>query len=102
MKLWTNGQGNYVMTNMEDNGTLTALSRLSKVGRADLRRVLVLRTGSNYDMQAPGQTAAESAFAPYAGNIPSLEAAHKVGSTVLHELRKNWAKWESTVPGEKR
>jgi purine nucleoside permease len=98
VKLWTNGQGNYVMTNMEDNGTVTALSRLSKTGRADLRRVLVLRTGSNYDMQAPGQTAAESAFAAYAGGLPSLEAAHKVGSTVLHELLKNWSKWENTIP----
>lgn len=98
VKLWTNGQGNYVMTNMEDNGTVTALSRLSKAGRADIQRVLVLRTGSNYDMQAPGQTAAESAFAPYAGSLPSLEAAHKVGSTVLHELLRNWSKFENTIP----
>lgn len=102
VKLWTKGQGNYVMTNMEDNGTVTALSRLSKAGKVDFRRVLVLRTASNYSMQAPGQAAAESVFAEYAGGLPSLESAHKVGSAVLHELLRNWAKWESSVPGDQR
>lgn len=86
IKLWTQGAGNYVMTNMEDNGTAMALTRLSRIGRADFNRVLFLRTGSNFCMPPPGVDAAESLSAPYAGRGPSLEAAHRVGSTVLHAI----------------
>jgi purine nucleoside permease len=100
VKLWTGGQGNYVMTNMEDNGTVTALSRLAKIHKVDFRRVLVLRTASNYSMQAPDQSAEESVFAEYAGGLPSLESAYLVGSTVLHQLLENWSKWEGSIPGE--
>jgi purine nucleoside permease len=100
VKLWTGGQGNYVMTNMEDNGTATALTRLSKIHKVDFRRVLVLRTASNYSMQAPGQSAEESVFAEYAGVLPSLESAYLVGSMVLHKLLEDWSKWEKSVPGE--
>ena len=100
VKLWTGGQGNYVMTNMEDNGTVTALARLAKIHKVDFRRVLVLRTASNYSMQAPGQSAEESVFAEYVGSLPSLESAHLVGRTVLHKLLENWSKWETSIPGE--
>jgi purine nucleoside permease len=102
VKLWTGGRGNYVMTDMEDNGMLTALSRLSQAKKADLRRVLLLRTASNYCMQAPGQTASASLSAEYAGMIPSFEAAYQVGSTVLHELLKGWPKWEAKIPGDEQ
>ena len=40
---------------MEDSGTLQALTFLSQAGRVDLQRVLVLRTVSNYDREAPGR-----------------------------------------------
>lgn len=102
VKLWTGGRGNYVMTAMEDSGMLTALSRLSKANKVDFRRVLLLRTASNYCMQAPGQTASNSLSAEYAGALPSLEAAYQVGSTVLHELLTGWAKWEAAIPGDEK
>jgi purine nucleoside permease len=56
----TDGKGEFVTTAMEDTGTLQALTFLARAGRADLNRVLVLRTASNYDQQRPGITAAES------------------------------------------
>lgn len=99
VRLWTRGQGNYVMTNMEDNGTANALQRLSKIGRADYNRLLVLRTGSNFSMPPPGMDAASSILPPYVGLIPSLEAAHRVGSVVVRELVENWLKWEDRIPG---
>ena len=84
------------------SGTLTALRRLSRGGRVDLNRVLVLRTANNYDMQWPGGTAAERLFGEQltkdSGYIPSLEAAHRVGSVVVHELVNGGAKYEKTVP----
>lgn len=101
VKLWTHGQGNFVMTNMEDNATAMALQRLSHDHKADFNRVLFLRTASNFCMQAPGQTAGGSATAGYAGTLPSLEAAYRIGSPVLHEIVNNWSKWENTIPGER-
>jgi len=100
VKMWTNGKGNFVMTNMEDNGVATSLKRLSLNHKVDFQRFLVLRTGSNYSMPPPGQTAASSLFREYVGGLAALESAHQVGSIVLHELLKNWAKWENRIPGE--
>jgi purine nucleoside permease len=99
MRLWTKGQGNFVMTNMEDNGIANALQRLSRAGRADYNRLLVLRTASNYSMPAPGVEATASIFAPYIGLIPSLEAAYRIGSIVVHDLVGNWSKRERQIPG---
>lgn len=100
VKLHTDGQGKFVMTNMEDAGIAEALTRLDRMHRADFHRVMVLRTGSNYSMQAPGHTAAESITAPYTGGLPALEAAYRVGSTVLHALLKDWTRYQDHIPGE--
>jgi purine nucleoside permease len=100
VKMWTNGKGNFVMTNMEDNGVATSLKRLSLNHKVDFQRFLVLRTGSNYSMPPTGQPAASSLFREYVGGLAALESAHQVGSIVLHELVKNWSKWEDRIPGE--
>lgn len=100
VKLFTASQGNFVMTNMEDSGIAEALTRLDAMHRADFRRVMVLRTGSNYSMQRPGHTAVESVTAPYVGGLAAFEAAYRVGSPVVHELLKNWSKWKNVTPGE--
>ncbi|MBL9202511.1 MAG: purine nucleoside permease [Opitutaceae bacterium] len=103
VKYYSDGTGNYVTTAMEDTGTLQSLTWLARAGRADVDRVLVLRTASNFDMQWPGGDAAESLSGEklgpgYSAYLPSLEAAHKVGSRVVHELIKNWARYEMAVP----
>jgi len=36
--------------------------------------------------------------AEYAGMIPSLEAAYRVGSPVVHALVKDWAKYSVQTP----
>jgi purine nucleoside permease len=100
VKLFTRNAGNFVMTNMEDAGIAEALQRLDAMHRADFGRVMLLRTGSNYSMQRPGHTAAESITAPYVGYMSALESGYRVGSTVLHQLLMNWDKWEQGTPGE--
>ena len=99
---YTAGRGRYVTTAMEDTGTLRALTNLTRAGRADVNRALVLRTASNFDMQAPGFTAAESLSGEKLGNyaafVPSLEAAHAVGSRVVHALVAGWKIYETTPP----
>jgi purine nucleoside permease len=99
---WTGGRGRFVMTAMEDTGTLQALSFLARAGRADLRRILVLRTGSNYTMPPSGMSAAESLGAmslnQNPGYLPALEAAYLVGRKVVDELIENWAAYADANP----
>jgi purine nucleoside permease len=83
---------------MEDQGIAAALSRLSKMGRVDFQRVLFLRTASNYCMPAPAQDVNQSLHSEYAGYLPSLEAAYRVGSRVTHELAAHWDRFRDRAP----
>jgi len=99
---YTAGKGNYMVSAMEDSGTMQALTFLSQAGRVDLQRVLVLRTVSNYDREAPGVPAAESLQEMVSGNysayLPALEAAQTVGDKVVRDLVEHWSERESTIP----
>jgi purine nucleoside permease len=99
---FTGGKGNYMISAMEDTGTLQALTFLSQAGRGDMQRVLVLRTVSNYDRQPPGTTAAASlkdmATYNYSAYMPALEAAETVGDKVVRDLVEHWGERESTIP----
>jgi purine nucleoside permease len=97
-RLWSDGKGEFAMSDMEDQGIAAALQRLSKMGRVDFQRVMFLRTGSNYCMQAPNQDVNKSLHAEYAGYLPSLEAAYRVGSRVTHELAAHWDRYRDTPP----
>jgi len=97
-KLYTDGEGDFVMSNMEDQGIAAALDRLSKMGKVDFQRVLFLRTGSNFCMPHPGQTTAESMTEEYSGTEPALESAYLAGSKVVHQLISGWDQYEATIP----
>jgi purine nucleoside permease len=105
LRYYTDGRANYVMTAMEDTGTLRALELLGKAGRCDPRRALVLRTASNYDSPWPGASAVESlnseAPGTFSGLLPALEAAHAVGVRVVRELLAGWDRYETVPPGER-
>jgi purine nucleoside permease len=63
--------------------------------------VLVLRTGSNYSIPPPGVTAAENMQkenSGYSALGPSVEAAYKVGSTVVEELLGKWSVYRDHPP----
>lgn len=95
---WSGGEANYCMTEMEDTGTLTALSRLADAGLVDMQRVLVLRTASNFDRPYEGQTAAESLAADSGGFVPSTTNAYLAGSAVTDYILANWEIWAAGVP----
>ena len=88
VRYYTGGKGNFVVSAMEDTGTLQSLTFLSHAGKVDLKRVLVLRTVSNYDQPPPGMTAAESLaqqkVGKYGAYLPALEAAYAVGSPIVN------------------
>ena len=102
VRYYTGGKANYVTTAMEDSGTLRALTNLGRAGKVDRERVLVLRTASNYDMQWPGGTAAQSMSGEqlgiYSAYLPSLEAAYRVGSRVVHALTDGWSRYGTELP----
>ena len=101
-RYYTAEKGNYMIAGMEDSGTLQALTFLNQAGRADLRRVLVLRTVSNYDREPPGENAADSLKEMVSGNysayMPALEAAQTVGGKVMRDIVEHWPDRESNIP----
>jgi purine nucleoside permease len=99
---WTEGRGDFVSSAMEDTGTYLSLSWLSRVGRVDVSRLLVLRTASNYTMPPPGVTAAENLLAEnkgYSGLSIAVESAYQVASKVVDQLIADWAVYENQLPG---
>ncbi len=98
----TGGQGTYAICGMEDTGTLQSLTWLARAGRVDGKRVLVLRTASNYDQQREGITAAESLaetkITKYSAFLPSLDTAFRVGDVVVRNLVTHWAQDRDTLP----
>jgi len=88
---------------MEDSGTLQALTFLSRAGRVDPQRVLVLRTVSNYDREAPGTTPADSlkgmVFGNYSAYLPALEAAEIAADKVVRDIVEHWGERAAVIPG---
>ena len=103
VKYWTEGEGEFVSSAMEDTGTAQSLFYLDRAGKADYDRLMVLRTASNFTVPAPGLTAAESLLhegEDYAGLGLALENAYRVGSRVVDELVNNWDQYQEKLPYE--
>jgi purine nucleoside permease len=102
MSYFTNGEGRFATTAMEDTGTLQSLQYLAKAGKVDWQRVLVLRTVSNYDQQPRGVDAASSLanqrIGQYGAYLLSLESAYTVGHAVVSELIRSWDKYGAQIP----
>jgi purine nucleoside permease len=68
----------------------------------DVRRVLVLRAGSDHDTPPPGVTAAaqlaKTKIGAYAAFGPALESCYQVGSTVVDYLVAHWTTVRDTPP----
>ena len=101
---WTEGQGTFFTSGMEDTGTLHALRHLTKLGLADYDRTLLLRAASNFTYPPPGVTVMENLFAEtggdanYPGYAPSLENARRAGMMVINTLLENWKSFHTQTP----
>jgi purine nucleoside permease len=98
----TGGQGSFVTSAMEDSGTVQSLTWLSRAGKVDIRRVLVLRAGSDHDLPPPGRSAAEALartkIGQYAAYGPAIENAYRVGAAVVEALLAQWSTYRDTPP----
>ena len=99
---WTQGKGTFVTSAMEDTGTFQSISYLAQIGRADARRVMVLRAGSDYTVPPPGVSAADhlrnEKVQGYPGMSAALEGLYRTGSVVIDELLAHWDRYSKDTP----
>jgi purine nucleoside permease len=104
MRLLTAGKGVYCTTQQEDNAVLEALTRGSQAGLLDLRRVVVLRSASDFDRPYAGQSALQSLETqlalPNAFRIATLNLVH-AGMPLIDDIVQHWDAWQQGVPGGK-
>jgi purine nucleoside permease len=104
MRLLTAGKGVYCTTQQEDNAVLEALTRGSQAGLLDLRRVVVLRSASDFDRPYAGQSALQSLETqlalPNAFRIATLNLVH-AGMPLIDDIVQDWDAWQQGVPGGK-
>jgi purine nucleoside permease len=97
VKLWTNGAGTFVMSDCEDQGVLDVLTIYGAQGKVDPRRVLVLRTGSNYTRQPDGAQPVLREFTP-GGAAAAFEAAYRVAAPVVQAITAGWDRYATALP----
>ena len=103
VKYWTKGKGEFVTSAMEDTGSYQSLLYLTKAGKADVERFMVLRTVSNYTMPAEGISAADNLIKDgedFSGMSVALESAYRVGSKVVNTIVENWSVYKDKIPGQ--
>jgi purine nucleoside permease len=103
---WTKGQGRFATASMEDTGTLAALAHLGRLGRADPRRALLLRSVSNYTVPPPGRPAhlnlvgapEHQTGAVYPGLDAALENGWRATHAIIRSLLAGWPQYRATPP----
>lgn len=101
VRLYTRGAEALSIADCEDQGILLAMRELSRLGRVDDRRLLILRTVSNFTEAPPGVSAQKYLFGDLSdspGYLPALDANYRVGSVVVSALLDRWSEYEKQIP----
>ena len=99
-KILTDGKGVYCTTQQEDNATYEALKRGAALKLLDLKRVAVLRGGSDFDRPHAGQTSADNLvnYQAQGGFVITLTNLFNAGNPLVQAISKNWPAWRDGVP----
>ncbi|EIW67041.1 hypothetical protein TREMEDRAFT_69953 [Tremella mesenterica DSM 1558] len=89
-KLWTNDTGVYALTAQEDNASLEAMVRASKVGLMDISRVILMRTASDFDRAPHNQETVYSFEYNQGGYEPALANILIAGQPIVEGIIKHW------------
>jgi purine nucleoside permease len=89
-RYWTRDRGSFVMADPEDHLICAALSQLTKLHRADFRRVLILRTAAEYTVAPPGQDPLKHVAEDFPGDLLAFENTFRAGQPVVQELLGHW------------
>jgi purine nucleoside permease len=100
VKLWTDGKDVLSTTAMEQAAYVGTLQRMAAKGFVDFKRVLMLRSASNYCMPPTGQDVTTTIGDESLGTGAAFEAQYRAGSAVVHELLAHWDRYETTIPGK--
>jgi len=99
--MYTGGKGRFVMTDCEDQSIGYAVYLLERAKRVDSRRLLVLRTASNYSAPPRGESVVQSLLSGESeGTAVAADSAYRVGAPVVHELVAHWDRFRDTTPGD--
>jgi len=101
MRLLTQGAGDYCTTQQEDNATLNALSRGSQSGLVDLKRVAILRSGSDFDRPYAHQDVFGGLRAQLKLDGSVRIAANnlvKAGMPLVEAIVGHWDLWRDGTP----
>jgi purine nucleoside permease len=100
-RLLTDGKGVYCTSQQEDNAVLNALTRGSRSGLVDLRRVAVIRSGSDFDRPYPHQSVLDSMRTQRAlSDAVTIAAVNLVhaGMPLVDDIIRHWDAWQGGVP----
>lgn len=87
----TNGTGTYCSSAQEDNATLEALLRTSRHNLTDFSRIIVMRTGSDFERPYPGQAALDNLmFADQGAFEPAVANLYHAGIEVVKGILGGW------------
>ena len=100
-RLLTDGKGVYCTTQEEDNATLGSLTRAAHSGLLDLRRVAILRSGSDFDRPYAHQGVLDGLRAQLAlpGTLRiAMDNLVRAGMPLVAEIVRHWDQWQGGVP----
>ncbi|KAG5915105.1 hypothetical protein E4U61_004986 [Claviceps capensis] len=90
-RLWTNQTGTYCMSAQEENATLEVMVRGAIEGLVDFSRLIILRTGSNFDRPPPNLTDWEHLTrADQNGFIIAIDNIFNAGIEIVKGIVANW------------
>lgn len=89
-KVWTNGTGEYCMSAQEDNAVLEVLVRGAIQKLVDFSRVVVIRTGSDFDRQPPNVTAYQHLQEDQDGFPTAVANLGKAGVEIVRGILQGW------------
>lgn len=99
---WTESKGIFHSSGMEDTGSLHAINHLGRLGLTDPRRVLILRTISNFTMQPPGgdviaSLSGHDSDGEYPAHSLALENGYRAASAVYRDIMADPAAWDEAL-----
>lgn len=98
VKLWTKGQGSFVMTNEESQTNQIEMRLLASRGFVDKDRIMVLRSGSNFDMPPPGMHVTQSIGDEGPGQALAFDNNERAGAPVVAALVAHWDVYRDRIP----
>ncbi|KAG6017767.1 hypothetical protein E4U43_000005 [Claviceps pusilla] len=90
-RLWTNQTGTYCMSAQEENATLEVMVRGAIEGLVDFSRLIILRTGSNFDRPPPHLTDWEHLTrVDQNGFLIAVDNVYNAGIEIVKGILANW------------